>query len=96
MKLNLDLKAKIEEMYENRIPVRVENDCFTTYIIFKVTTCITSPQSNLTKHISILPEWNPTLSINYKDKTSGLTLIEVIQLNQELIIASDGSKIKCK
>lgn len=37
------------------------------------------------------PDWK-----NYKEETSGSTLIELIQLQQELIIASDGSKSKIK
>ena len=61
MKLNLDSKTKIKVIYEDGMPVQLDNDRFTIYHKFKATACITSPPSTLSKHISILPEWKRTL-----------------------------------
>ena len=66
MKIKQDLKAEIEDIYEDGIPVKIENDCFNAYNIFKIGTCITSPLSDLTKHISLLPKWKRTLVKNFK------------------------------
>lgn len=70
MKIKQDLKAEIEDIYEDGIPVKIESDCFTAYNIFKVSTCITSPLFDLIKHISLLPKWKRTLVKNFKKETS--------------------------
>lgn len=42
MKINHDLKMGIEGLYEDGVPVLLENDRFTIYNKFKVTACPTS------------------------------------------------------
>ena len=70
MKIKQDLKAEIEDIYEDGIPVKIESDCFTAYNIFNVSTCIISPLSDLTKHISLLLKWKRTLVKNFKKEIS--------------------------
>ena len=48
------------------------------------------------QHISFLLKWKRTLLKNFQEKTSGQSSLELIQMQQDLIIASDGSKSKCK
>ena len=48
------------------------------------------------KHISLLPKWKRTLIKNFQEETTGQSLLELIQKQQDLSIANDGSKHKCK
>ena len=50
------------------------------------------PPPTLSKHIDKLPKWAKPLIQNYKDETLGPSLLEIIQNNYDIIIASDGSK----
>jgi len=64
--------------------------------IVKVIACITSLSFDLRYHISLSLKWKRTLIKNFIEKISGQSLLELIQMNREIIIASDVSKIKFK
>jgi len=54
MKINMNSQTKIEELQEDGIPVLLELDKFKPLNKFKVTACISSPPSTLSKHINTL------------------------------------------
>ena len=91
MKVNFDSKTGIEELFEGGVPVLLESYCFTPFNKLKVTVCITSPPTTLSKHISILPMWKRILIQNYKDEISGPILLDFIQQKCDILITSDGS-----
>ena len=45
------------------------------------------------KIISFLSKWKRILIKNFQEETSGQSLLELTQIQQDLIIASDGSKV---
>ena len=92
MMINMDSKTTIDELHEDGVPVILETYLFKLLNKFKVTICILSPPPTLSKHIDKLPKWAKTLIQNYKDETLGPSLLELIQNNCDIIIASDGSK----
>ena len=94
MKLNMNTKTKLEDFYENGVPVLLKNDFFKLLNKLKVTACISSPPSTLLKHIHTLPTWTRTLIQNYQDETLGPSLLAILQQKYNIIIASDGSKGK--
>ena len=62
---------------------------------------ILSPHSRIKLHsfkhyITTLPQWKRTLISNYEEGTENSSLATAIQMKQNLIIASDGSKSKSK
>ena len=75
MKLNMDSQTKIEELQEDEIPVLIELDKFKPLLKFKVTACIYSPPSTLSKHINTLPNWSRILIQNYKEENLGPSLL---------------------
>ena len=96
MKLNMDSKTEIEELYEDEVPVLLKKDCFKPLTKFKVSACISSSPSTLLKHINTLPIWTSTLNQNYQDELLGPSLLAILQQKFDIIIASDGSKSKRK
>ena len=96
MTINMDSQTKIEELQEDRIHVLLESDNFKPLKKIKVTSCIFSPPSTLLKDINTLPRWSQTLIQNYRDEALGPSLLEIIQMKREIIIASDGSKSDSK
>ena len=91
MMINMDSKTIIDEVNEDGIPVILKQFLFKPFNKFKVTSCILFPPTTLSRHINNLPKWARTLVQNYKDGT-GPSLLEIIQDNRDIIIASDGSK----
>ena len=61
MTINMDSKTTIDKVHENGIPVILENYLFKPLNKFKVTFCILSPPTTLSKHINNLPKWARTL-----------------------------------
>ena len=92
MKLNMDSKTEIEELYEDEVPVLLKKDCFKPLTKFKVSACISSSPSTLLKHINNLPIWTRTSIQNYQDETLSPTLLDILQHKCDIIITSDGSK----
>ena len=78
MTINMDSKTTIEELHEDGVPVILENYHFKLVNKFKVTSCISSSPPTLSKHINTLPRWTRTLIKNYRDVTSGPSLLEII------------------
>ena len=96
MTINMDSKTKIEELHEDGVPVLLENYPFTLLNKFKVTSWISSSPPTLSKNINTLPRWTRTLIQNYRDETSGPSLLEILQNKYDIIIASDWSKSERK
>ena len=92
MMINMDSRTTIDEVHKDGVPVILVKYLFKLLHKFKVTFCILSPPPTLSKHIINLPKWAKTLIQNYKDKTLGPSLLELIQNICDIIIASDGSK----
>ena len=86
-------KEGIDKLFEDGIPIRIENESFIMYSLFKVTICIISPRFDQMKIISFLSKWKRILIKNFQEETSGQSLLELTQIQQDLIIASDGSKV---
>ena len=95
MIINMNPKT-IEELHEDEFPVILENYHFKLLKKFRVTSCISSPPPILSKHINTLPRWTKTLIQNYRDETSGPSLLKIIQNKCDIIIVSDGSKSEHK
>ena len=53
--INIDSKTKIEELYEDGVPVILKNYHFKLLNKFKVISFISSPPPTLSKHINTLP-----------------------------------------